>query len=556
MTNFDRVTLNREIAPHTYLCMTNNRLIDIPTSTANLADNGRIIDPHQVAQANDLVTQTGVLDLLTSWRTPHQRAGHERSTVADRVILVGLVLLEGERSSRSITTLAYLNQHRLAPESRELLCLPTPEANTGVETARWISRTGDAFHRMLDRMDPFLQKRGRAFTFTQTQAALDAHDRDREQTMKARLDEFTSAFLQMTFREQPQNLREGTISLAIDEMFVASPSRRGYSRHTLQKNVKKEATGRVNPARIVEVFGGWWHRGSAETPNKAWSVSRSVSPKWGWSACIAVVLDSEQPGAPRNLPLAIGATVSLPSTPPTDGALNVMSAALRTGMPAGVVHADKQYFAATPIHRLATPTADMGFTPSTDYYAKQLGVQAMAHGAECIEGTVYCPQMPRALKDASKDFRAGAIDRATYRVRIEARGQFQLEPVGRPDSHGRLRLKCPSTAHERADAPTLPQAEICARRSVTFDKDFDLRYRQAFAYGSPEWAAMFRHATHSSERLHAGIRDTRHSRRATGALSSVHGLAAAQLALTIVLTDRNLRTIAAAAARSEQPAPH
>ncbi|MCY7403983.1 MAG: hypothetical protein LH475_05030 [Cryobacterium sp.] len=383
--------------------MTNNRLIDIPTSAANGADNGRIIDPYIVAQANDRVTQTGALDLLASWRTPHQRAGHERSTVSDRVILVGLVLLAGERSPHTITTLADLIQHRFAPESRELLCLPTPESNTDLETACWYSRTGDAYHRLLDLMDPFPQKRGRTFTFTETQAALDAHDPEREMIMKARLDTFTNAFLQMTFREQPQNLREGTISLAIGEKLLASPSRRGHSR-----------------------------------------VRRSSSPKWGWSACIALVVNSEEAGAPRKLQLAIGATVNPPSAASADAALNVMGAALLTRLPIGVVHADKRCFP-------AAPDADVGSA-------------------------------------------------------LEAKGSMHAQRV----------LPC----------------------------------------GSPEWEAPRGHAGYSLECLNARIHRSTGFTHATGALSTIEGLAAAQLALTIVLTDANLRTIAAAAARSEQPAPH
>ena len=444
MTNFDRNTPNRIMSPHTYLCMTNNRLIHIPTSTATLADNGRIIDPHLVAKANDRVIQTGALDLFVSWRTPHQRVGHDRSNVSDRVILVGLVLLAGERSPHTIKTLADLIQHRFAPESRELLCLPTSDSITDVETARWYSRTCDAYHRMLNLMDPSPQKRGHTFTFTDTKAALDAHDPERKMVMKARLDTFTNAFLQMTFREQPQNLREGTISLAIGEKFLASPSRRGQSRHTPRRNAETNATGSVNPARTVEVLGGWFHRESATTHNNAWSVRRSSNPTWGWSACIALVVNSEKAGAPRKLPLAIGATVNPSSAASADAVLNVMGAALLTRLPIGVVHADKRYFP-------AAPAADVGSV-------------------------------------------------------LEAKGSTHAQRV-------------------------LP-------------------------YGSPGWEALRGHAGYSLERLKARIHRSTGFTHATGALSTIEGLAAAQLALTIVLTDRNLRTIAAGAARSEQPAPH
>jgi len=87
--------------------------------------------------------------------------------------------------------------------------------------------------------------------------------------------------------------------------------------------------------------------------------------------------------------------------------------------------------------------------------------------------------------------------------------------------------------------------KICTHDSVTFEKGDGMRLRQAFNYGSPEWDEFHRHARHSLESFSAGLKDPSRENIGTASLRSVGSFAAAQVFVTILLTNYNLRTIAA-----------
>jgi hypothetical protein len=381
--------------------------------------------------------------------------------------------------------------------------------------------------------------------------------------MKARLDEFTNGFLQMTFKLQPQDLRAATsrIDLSLDQLFIASPSPKGFSRKTLAQKIAAEIDfdPRTVPSGPVDVFAGWYmRRGNDDRANFS----------WGWAANIAVRVDSERAIESRFPALVVSATLSLPNVGVANEAVSLMSKALNsTGLSAGVADADCQYFANMPIERLHSPIFALGFTPSTDYRDDRLGVQGGKAGAEFIEGKAYCPSMPRSLTDASKERRNGTIDEKTYQSRLQARRAFALRPKGKPDSHGRVRMMCPAagtgptvTCPLRVmpagvadkSRPHVAQADlidfadkVCTQHSVTFEKEDGMRMRQAFDYGTPEWDEFRRHARHSIEALNTRLKDPSRENIGDASRRNVRGFAAAQVFVTILLTNYNLRTIAA-----------
>jgi hypothetical protein len=80
---------------------------------------------------------------------------------------------------------------------------------------------------------------------------------------------------------------------------------------------------------------------------------------------------------------------------------------------------------------------------------------------------------------------------------------------------------------------------------VTFDGSAGLRQRQAFAYRSPEWEAFHGHARRSSEGLHAAVQNLGRESIGESSRRKVRGFVAAQVFVTILLTNYNLRTISA-----------
>lgn len=275
------------------------------------------------------------------------------------------------------------------------------------ERQRWEKNTNNAFHRILNLMDPFPIKRYFALTYTQVQEVLDAHDEGREQQMKKRLDTFTNALLLMTFNEQPRRIRRASrnIDLSIDQTFIAPPTRKGYSKKKLRGRVKDEAAGFVPKPRSgpVDPFAGWYAKKDDAsrhdyTPGTRDSTSPEDSPtvyNWGWMVNTSVRVDSERPGTQRFPKLAMAATLSLPNVGVSEEAVNVLHYALDTGLDAGIVSADKQYFALATVDRLHHPVADLGYQVSTEYRVDRLACKAVKLAPSTSKARCIAPECPR-----------------------------------------------------------------------------------------------------------------------------------------------------------------
>lgn len=97
---------------------------------------------------------------------------------------------------------------------------------------------------------------------------------------------------------------------------------------------------------------------------------------------------------------------------------------------------------------------------------------------------------------------------------------------------------------EQEDAPEfLP--EICRQHSVSISHEEDIRDRQGFAYRSPEWDAFHRHARNSIESHNSAVKDIGKEALEEAGRRRVRGFAAAQIFITVLLTNFNLRAISA-----------
>ena len=542
----------------------------------------------QVRAASPRVKSSGVLSLLAKWHEddhPTPGAGGRPRSIDYHAILVGLMLLAQEHSPLFMRNLSLLFQHRLTPESRTLLGLPTPSedrSDARKERQRWEKNTNNAYHRFAALMDPYPMKRYWSLTFTQVQEVLDAHDEQRAARMKKRLDTFTNTLLLMTFNEQPRRIRRASkkIDLSLDQTFIAPANKKGYSKKTLAEKVRAEASGFEFSPRSgpVDPFAGFYAKNDDDarhdyvpgtrdmtSPNRD-SRAKNVKLVWGYTVNTSVRVDSEKPGSSRFPKLAIAATLSLPNIGVSEEAVSVMKFALDTKLEPGIVSADKQYFANATVERLHQPVADLGYLPSTEYRADRHGVQGGKAGALFIEGDIYCPGTPTALKDTTKHFMAGEIDTATFRLRIEERKQFVLRNKEKPDAKGRTPKMCPALGNsptvtcpvremskKAADKPRpgvnpedVPEFldDICRQHSVTFTAEDNLRQTQAFTYQSKEWEAFHTHARQSIESLHEGFKDPGTEQMELSGRRRVRGFAAAQLFITILLVNYNLRKIA------------
>jgi hypothetical protein len=449
-------------------------------------------DTEKVALTVARVEKTGALDLLARWQdedAPTAGRSVRAVLIPQRAVLVGLLLLADGDSPLWINSLAELLQHRLTAESRALLGLPesaTTDSYDARARKRWYSTTHSAFHRLLALMDPFPQSGWKSYAATEVQAVLDGHDPAREAKMKDRLDQFTNAFLQMTFGEQPRRLRHATgrIDIALGTKFIASRNRTGFSARNLAKQVASEVgmtPGERRPGP-VEIFAGWYARTENQS-EAAPGMDRAVPAAqkatsdrgygWGWAADFAVRVDSEHPNEPRFPQLAMSATMRLPHDRAPKHALSLMRSALDTGLEAGIVDTDRAHFPHAPMER-------------------PVDIEPEARSLDTDRA--YFATAPRQFRDTSTERAHDLIGEASLHNEI-----FTQHPV------------------------TVPHEESLSQRS-------------AFVFGSMEWEQFHRHTRRSVAYFNYKIGEARVSPR-------VGGFAAAQVFLTLQLTSINIRTI-------------
>ena len=179
-----------------------------------------------------------------------------------------------------------------------------------------------------------------------------------------------------------------------------------------------------------------------------------------------------------------------------------------------------------------------------------------------------------ALKTAIRDVVKGVIEEDVFQVRRGERRAFLVHEKERPDEKGRRPVSCPARGKsptvtcpvfellmkkegkplptvtdkvrprvEEEDAPEfLP--DICRQHSVSLNKEDGIRGKQGLPYRSEEWDRFHKHARNSIESLNAGIKDAGKEDIEEASRRRVRGFAAAQVFVTILLTNFNLRKIA------------
>ena len=183
---------------------------------------------------------------------------------------------------------------------------------------------------------------------------------------------------------------------------------------------------------------------------------------WALEATIATT--ARPPGAPPATPnLAIGMAMTRPGEDPGGTGARVLASVAARGHKPGWLGYDRAYTQALP-GRFHLPARALGYHPVMDYRDDQLGIQANTGGAILVEGTWYCPALPRPLITATTRLRDHAITRDLYDQQIAARASYQLKRKDGPDADGYQRLSCPAPGrHPSAHLPAPRQASLSPR---------------------------------------------------------------------------------------------
>ncbi|TQO18863.1 hypothetical protein FB472_0390 [Rhodoglobus vestalii] len=556
-----------------------------------LLSKGKILTemPHYlVARAVVRVHETGILRRLTRWRQEDgmdQSVGGRPMIVHDLAVLTGLLLLAGEKKPLLITELRELFQHRLTPESRVLLDLPTPSVSfVGhlAEEKRWYNNTYNAFHRIVDCMNPYPYDMRYAKTHVEIKHLVDNHDAVREKKFTARLDEFTERFLLMSFNQQSRKMRRAhrKMSLSIDQTFIASPTTKVYTRKTLNALAAQEAAqndqGKLSPGAVDLANNYYVKSGGTRGNDRPGTViafdaknanreKKTTEFQQGYALTIAVRVDHEKPGSNRFPHLILGATLATPNKGVSEEAIKVLTSAKKTGLKPALVDTDKEYFAHALSDRLHTPAINLGYIPSTDYRKDREYREDAPGGALYVNDGLFCPATPKPMLTATPDYLNNRIDKATFQARVHARLPYRLIRKEKPDARGKVPMMCPALGAsptvvcpiremmKKAAKKSRPEVDhndiptklddICKQHSVSFEHAEIQKRSQGLVHGTEEWETFHHYARNGIESVNAQIKTGGTADIQTASRRRTRGIAAASIFSAFLLTQHNLTRI-------------
>jgi hypothetical protein len=308
--------------------------------------------------------------------------------------------------------------------------------------------------------------------------------------------------------------------------------------------------------------GGWYVR-EGDRREATGPESKTVR-KLFWALEATIVTMGRPPGAVPSTPnLALALSLGKPGADPAGTGARLLAGVRRRGWPAGYLGADRGYTQCRPEH-FHLPVRALGYSLVMDYKAAELGRQANTQGAVMVDGSFYCPAMPEDLITASTDKRAGKLDDAMYKARIEARVAWRLVHKEGPDADGYERFACPAQGgHPHVCCPLRPSSaakavgkvpvlsppaappKVCAQSAITVAPDIGARHRQDLAFGSEEWARTYASYRNTVEGLNGYLKDPAHEALAAPGRRRVRGIAAQSIFVTLLLMAGNFRKIAA-----------
>ena len=444
---------------------------------------------------------------------------------------------------------------------------PPPEHDASAWKARY-RNVRTRFRAMVDLMDPAPEPKNRRLDHQTFEARTAERRAQRSEAQWAeryeRLEWFINRILEASISLVPRDvLRNWGGSVGVDATLVKSPAR-------AQKQRRLSKSRRVRAEILVHSAdpGAAWYRregghrddtGEEEGPGRG-------KLAWGREATL-VVSGSEGPEGTQEFPnLVVGMAVLHPPGHDVgrNGARSLASVRAR-GHPANFLAADRAYSSAKE-EDFQLPATALGYNPVYDYKIDQLGVKGAHEGFLLIEGAFYCPSIPPPLIDATRDFREGRIDEATYRLRLEERWNYLARPKAKPDSEGHVRLACPaanpwpkvrcdlkpaSVRSEnrgrvrialRSDVKDSPPPP-CSQQSVTIPPQAGAKFRQSLLFGSAEWQRTYATLRNTNEGFNGYVKDPAHEALDDAGRRRLNGVAAQSILTALLLLAANVRKI-------------
>ena len=504
---------------------------------------GRVSD-QTVAFAAELIDRSGKAPVIEAALA--RRTGRPRPLPA-RAVLAALVCLGLDDRPLFLTEATRLLFCQLSQTSRRLLGVPGTVSGERAFLAAY-RRVRYCFGAICSVMDP---------------SPLPKNRRLSEQDLTARTRKMTPAQIQAArgrLEAFINSLIEASISVLTDEECAEFDGCTGLDATPVP--LFSRGPSRRTGLCASDPDGGWYvregdHREREDDKGKP---LRKIC--WALEATIATM--ARPPLAPPAHPnLAAGLALTRPGEDPGGTGARVLASVAARGHQPGWLGYDRAYTQALP-GRFHLPARALGYKPVMDYREDQLGIQANTGGAILVEGTWYCPALPRPLITATTRLRDHAITRELYDQQIAARCPYQLHRKDGPDADGYQRLSCPATGKHPGLICPLRQASrsprdgrakvlqpppepprICRQTAITIAPDTGARYRQDLPYGSPAWHKTYATLRNTIEGLNGLIKDPAHEALAQPARRRVRGIAAQSVFTALLLIAANIRKIRA-----------
>ena len=504
---------------------------------------GGSISDQTVAFAAGLIDRSGKAPVIEAALA--HRTGRRRPPPA-RAVLTALLCLTLDDRPLFLPEATRLLYHQISDVSRALPGVTgTAAGRRGFLAA--CRRVRYCFRAICPVMDPPALPKNRRLTAEELASRTKPMTPAQSQAARTRLEAFLNALLEASVSVLDQDERAaaggGTgLDATPVPLFSRGPSRRAG-------------------LCASDPDGGWYVREGDHREREDGKGKPLRKICWALEATIAATarLPDAAPGGPD---LAIGLAITRPGEDPGGTGARVLASAARGHKPGWLGH-DRAYTQALP-ERFHRPARALGYQPVMDYRADQLGIQANTGGALLVEGTWYCPALPRPLISATASLRDHAISRDLYGQQIAARAAYQLKRKDGPDADGYQRLSCPARGSRpglmcplrraslspRDGRPKVLQPpreppRLCRQTAITIAPDTGARYRQDLPYGSPAWHKCYATLRNTIEGLNGYAKDTAHQALAQPARRRVRGIAAQSIFTALLLIAANIRKIRA-----------
>jgi hypothetical protein len=288
---------------------------------------------------------------------------------------------------------------------------------------------------------------------------------------------------------------------------------------------------------------------------------------FGYYLSDAITVPDEQgPPVPE---LARRMTVSSCRHDPVPAFTPVLTAMPEDGIPLGDILSDSGYSHRIP-QNWASPLRKAGAALIQDLHPHDRGPKGTHQGAVIANGSLYCPQTPRALLELTPLSRAAAPAQAAgHDAKTTEAARYKLGRLTGDDADGCHRVQCPAAAGKircplrpasmslDRDRPEIlappedPQA-CCTQQTITVPPGVNAKTRQKHDYPSAAWRRSYARRS-GAERGFATAKDPASNDIARG-WCRLMGLPPLMLFTAVLLAARNQRITTAWNTRQEENA--